>query len=194
MSYTAGDVASFNSHGQIVTVQGTLSYTDPGIENVKLAETYLFAGSTLTGTYGAIVAGATTALGKVVSVLRANVPVSAVVGTDVYGGRFPAAPVIPGVVVQRHGGPPGGGSSPMRKATIITKCFQTTEAKAESLHELVRTALVGTPDTALTHQTTLISAGIASIEEEQGPQDIIDPDGADKGTPYTLAFWVVWFK
>ena len=132
--------------------------------------------------------------GRVRAILLANSGVSDIVGTDVYGTRFPGAPVIPGVVVQRHGGPPGGGETPMRSATIVTKCFADSETKGAALYEAVRTALVGAAGVGLTHQTTLMAAGIEGIEEENGPQDIIDPDGPDKGTPYVLSFWQALYK
>lgn len=132
--------------------------------------------------------------GRLVVILRANSGVSDIVAANVFGARFPQAPILPSVLVQRQGGPAGGGESPMRKATLVTKCFAKTSTLAAALHEAVRTALVGTPDTNLDHQTTIMAAGVESITEEVGPQDIIDPDGPDKGTPYTLGFWNAMFK
>lgn len=143
---------------------------------------------------------------RILSLLKANAGVAALVGTNIFPVNFPAAPVLPGIIFLANDDVSGGGKSlsniGLRTISIQTQCFASRtggseggDKRARQMHEAVRTAFLGDFTDEVAHIALLRDTfAISLIQEEQESQPLpVDPDGPDKGTPVMLGFWTIWF-
>jgi hypothetical protein len=100
----------------------------------------------------------------VVTALKANTAVAAIVGTRVYRkGSVPTNPTIPYIVVSKVDNNPGEDTSTTQYETSRIRCtgFETSDLKADALSEAIRTVLhrktITVPATSTTGGVYLVS-------------------------------------
>ena len=82
----------------------------------------------------------------------------------------------------------------VRKPSWAFACYAETAELAMTAYELVKVALVGTPDNQADMVATWATYGITNAIPEQEPQEPpIEADGPDKGIPMVLGFITVKF-
>ena len=129
---------------------------------------------------------------RVRALLLSSSSLSALVGSDIYTPRFDGAPTLPGIAFRVQGGE-SDNMTPLRKQSMVFRCYDSTAEESRALYRTMRLALIGAPTAKPAHYTTLRGFNIGIIMEEQEGQEIIDEEGPDKGTPFVLAFFTVKF-
>ncbi len=82
----------------------------------------------------------------------------------------------------------------VRDPSWTVMCYANTAEDAMEVYELVKVALIGTPDNQPEQRATWATYGIHSALPEQEPQEPpIEADGPDKGIPMVLGFFTVTF-
>lgn len=100
---------------------------------------------------------------------------------------------IPGVLIQMLDQPMDIGSW-TADLVFNTRCYGLSSTLAESLHQIVRTALTGYPEFSIptpaqeaTQKTLWIAQGILRINIELGGQRSVEPNADQRGGEFVLA-------
>lgn len=116
------------------------------------------------------------------SLLLADAPVAAIVGTDIETARWDGAIPATGLLLRRLGNTSQRIGTPMREQSMEARAYAASAADAWDLWEATRTALVGDPVDQTTHETKLRSFGLWQVLEELDGADLpVDPQAPDDG-------------
>ncbi len=116
------------------------------------------------------------------TMLLADTPVAAIVGTDIEVSRFDGAIPDPGLLLRPNGGASARSGTPKRAQSMETQAYSSSSVTAWALHEAARTALLGDPAAQPAHEATLRSFGLWQVLEEVEGQSLpIDPNAPDDG-------------
>jgi hypothetical protein len=135
-------------------------------------------------------------INRIRNLLVANATVlAAVPEDDLHSNHFPKDNQwpIPGVLLQNL-------TSPIDVETwtqdliFSTMCYGLSDVLAESLHQIIRTALTGLPEFAIpnasdeaTQRPLWIAQGILRVNIETGGQRLVEPNADKRGGEYVLA-------